>query len=134
MSAPLSTLPPTLTALKSLAGPESCRAYEQARSCNSRMPPPPTPCAECLADFGRRLNWRTGDAAACAAARALSAHWLREQQISIDLAAKWALFYINEKQRNRRNPSAAGRVRFLITAIALLQSSHFAPSSEDRGS
>jgi len=53
--------------------------------------------------------------------RALTAHWLIEQHISSELAAKWALFYINEKQRNRRNPSAAGRARFLITAVLLLQ-------------
>lgn len=85
------------------------------------MPPPPTPCAECLAEFGRKLNWRTGSAAALEAARSLSAQWLAERQIRADIAAKWALFYINEKQRNHRNPSAAGRVRYLIAAIALLQ-------------
>jgi hypothetical protein len=53
--------------------------------------------------------------------RALTAQWLIEQHISSELAAKWALFYINEKQRNRRNPSTAGRARFLITAALLLQ-------------
>ena len=52
--------------------------------------------------------------------RSLTAQWLVEQHISADLAARWALFYLNEKQRNRRNPSAAGRARFLITAVALL--------------
>ncbi|MFN4294360.1 MAG: DUF4951 domain-containing protein [Thermoflexales bacterium] len=85
------------------------------------MPPPPTPCAECLAEFGHRLNWRTGSAAALEAARSLSAQWLAERHISADLAAKWALFYINEKQRNRRNPSAAARARFMVQAIQLLQ-------------
>ncbi|MCL6511303.1 MAG: hypothetical protein K6U78_11490 [Anaerolineae bacterium] len=110
----------SLLELKTLAGYECCLAYERARQCNGRMPPPATPCAECLAAFGRRLNWRTGDAAALQAMRSLTAQWLVEQHISADLAARWALFYLNEKQRNRRNPSAAGRARFLITAVALL--------------
>lgn len=82
---------------------------------------PPTPCAECLAEFGLQLNWRTGNAAALEAARSLSAQWLAERHISADLAAKWALVYINEKQRNRRNPSAAARARFMVQAIRLLQ-------------
>jgi len=111
----------SLLELKALAGYECCSAYERARKGNGRMPPPPTPCSECLAAFGRRLNWRTGTEAALRAMRALTAQWLIEQHISSELAAKWALFYINEKQRNRRNPSAAGRARFLITAALLLQ-------------
>jgi hypothetical protein len=112
----------SLIEIQALAGEEFCLAYERARRCNGRMPPPPTPCAECLAEFGRRLNWRTGSAAALVAARSLSPQWLAERHISADIAAKWALFYINEKQRNRCNPSAAGRARFLVQAIRLLQS------------
>ncbi|MCS6847078.1 MAG: hypothetical protein RMN52_05110 [Anaerolineae bacterium] len=125
-----SRVPISLIEIKALAGEEFCLAYERARQCNGRMPPPPTPCAECLAEFGRRLNWRTGSAAALEAARALSAQWLAERHVSADIAAKWALFYINEKQRNRRNPSAAGRARFMITAITLLQPSRAAQPSE----
>lgn len=121
-----SRAPISLIEIKALAGEEFCLVYERARQCNGRMPPPPTPCAACLAEFGRKLNWRTGSAAALVAARSLSPQWLAERHISADIAAKWALFYINEKQRNHRNPSAAGRVRFLITAIALLQPSQAA--------
>ena len=118
MIRPTSTL--KLAELKNLAGIDFGSAFDRARQCNNRMPVPPTPCRECLAAFGRTLQWRTGDNAAVCAAQRLSAQWLTQQQIGIDLAAKWALFYINEKFRNRRNPSAAGRARYLVHAAALL--------------
>jgi hypothetical protein len=73
-----------------------------------------------LAHFGKTLGWRTGDAAADAAAAELTTRALREQQVTPCIIAQWALFYVNEKRRNVRNPSAAGRARFLITALRLL--------------
>ncbi|MCS6773016.1 MAG: hypothetical protein RMM31_10330 [Anaerolineae bacterium] len=111
----------SLSELKALAGEPFCRAYECARQRNGRMPPPPTPCRECLAAFGQKLGWRTGSAAAIKAAESLSLQKLCDCHITAELAARWALFYINERQRNRRNPSAAGRARYLIRAALLLR-------------
>lgn len=129
---PMPPSPITLNMLKALAGEEFGRAYDYARRCNGRMPPPPTPHHECLSAFGRMLNWRTGNAAALAAAQRMSAQWLIERHIRADLAAKWALFYINERQRNRRNPSASGRARFLIIAVALLRNAECPRSDRER--
>lgn len=109
-----------LADLKALAGDEFGRAYELARAHNRRMPVPPTPSGEGLAAFGRKLQWRTGDAAAIAAARKLCAQRLTDHALRAELAAMWALFYINEKFRNRRNPSAAGRAHYLVVATKLL--------------
>jgi hypothetical protein len=95
-------------------------AYVRAGEAKTRLPPPPTPGCACLAHFGKTLGWRTGDAAADAAAAELTTCALREQQVTACMVAQWALFYVNEKRRNVRNPSAAGRARFLITALRLL--------------
>ncbi|WP_333889510.1 DUF4951 domain-containing protein [Caldilinea sp.] len=109
-----------LAELKALAGEEFGRAFEQAQARNDRLPPPPTPGGECLAAFGKKLQWRTGNAAARAAAQRLCPQKLAEHALRADLAAMWALFYINEKFRNRRNPSAAGRAHYLVAAAKLL--------------
>jgi hypothetical protein len=95
-------------------------AYVRAGEAKTRLPPPPTPGCACLAHFGKTLGWRTGDAAADAAAAELTTRALREQQVTPCIIAQWALFYVNEKRRNVRNPSAAGRARFLINALRLL--------------
>lgn len=86
-----------------------------------RLPKPPTPGNMSLPDFGRVMNWGTGDAAARAQIENLTREGLQQSGVTREMAEAWAEFYRNEAVRVPSNPSARGRADLMGAAAELLR-------------
>jgi hypothetical protein len=71
--------------------------------------------------FGKIMDWGTGDAAARARIATLRADELKAHGITEEVAQEWAAFYWRERIRLPENPSAAGRADLMERAVELLR-------------
>jgi hypothetical protein len=74
-----------------------------------------------LAEFGKVMNWGSGDAAARAQIPKLSRADLLKNGVTKEIAEGWALKYRNELLVNPKNPSARGRAELMEAAARLLE-------------
>ena len=83
---------------------------------------PPIPALfKSTSEFGRAIGWGRGEAAALKRASELTREQLQLIEVTVEIAAAWAVRYASEYEYNPANGSAKGRAVMMIKAAELLR-------------